>query len=327
MHPRPVVGVDQRPEIGARGPSPRRPAASARARSARRGTAPRSSGARARARRDPHDWPAPANALAATWPAAHSGSTPASTIARWLPAASSPGRITRSTPGWVASGRAARSSPWRSCRIGAEVEQLGQALGGQRRLLDGLSTTALPVDERRGERAAASRPAGRSRASGSRPRRAARAAPGRRAAAGRARAARARRTPRTRRSRPRRRRASPRAARRPRASAARPARARARAAGAPRPSAASRARRARCAPRRRARRGGRDRVVRLGHGAGGNVPIGSPVAGSSTASSDALTPRSSMLMSLVRRTRRPPGRTLVESRTNGQSRTSSSLLI
>ena len=94
VHPVAVVGVDQRAELGRRfepgtDPQGRAPAGCS---ASRNGSA--TAWCTCTRSTDPHDWPAPANALAATSAAAHSGSTPASTSTRWLPAPSSPGRIT-----------------------------------------------------------------------------------------------------------------------------------------------------------------------------------------------------------------------------------------
>ena len=175
VHPHALVVVDQRPELGARGRGPAR-SASARARAA---SASRNGSATAwctcTRSTDPHDWPAPANALDATSSAAHSGSTPASITTRWLPAASSPGRITRSTPGMGRERLRGALVAVQDLQDVAQVEQLDHALRGQRRLLGRLEDDGVAGDQRRRERAAGGGERVGTTASGSRRRRAAHA--------------------------------------------------------------------------------------------------------------------------------------------------------
>src|ERR671929_193065 len=101
---------------------------------------------------DVHSWPALANAPAAAWPAAHAGSTPSSTISGSLPPSSSsalrrspahaaassrpvaiePVWMTRSTPGWAASGRPARPGGLGGARRADGAVGGGRVAGGDR---------------------------------------------------------------------------------------------------------------------------------------------------------------------------------------------------
>ena len=261
---------------------------------------------------EPHDWPAPANALAGDLGGRPFG-VDAGVDDRQVAARGLLARAHHEVDAGVGGERARGALvAVEDLQDRAEVEQLDDALGGQRRLLRRLEDDRVAGDERRGERAARRRQRIGTTASGSRRRRAARAARGRRAAGGRARAGRAPRRPRataipasTPPSEPGSgvpasrvcSSASSRAHSRSRRAAAFSSEPRALGIGA-RPGAVRGARRAR--PRR----------APPGAAPAGMCPIGSPVAGSSTASCGArcLTPRSSVLIvPCVPATRARPG--------------------
>ena len=211
MHPHALVGVDHRSELGLRvhpGADPQRPRARGRA---RRGRARRARWWTKTRSTEPQDWPAPANALAATsLGRPRRDRRPRRRSPGGCPPPPRPGATTRSTEGCVASGRAARSSPCSSCRTPPRSSSSTIRSAASGAFSDGLSTTALPVTS-----AAAERAAGRGQRVAPRHQDrddAARLAQHEVAAwrRGRGRPGRARRRPRRRRSRPRRRRATPR---------------------------------------------------------------------------------------------------------------------
>ena len=150
-----MVGVDQRPELG-RGVDPRRRSA-ASARGAVSANRNRSATELCTCTRstDPQDWPAPANAEAATCSAAHAG-IHARVDDRQVAARGLLARAHHEVDAGVRAQRARGALvAVQELQDRAEVEQLGQPLGRQRRLLGRLEHDRVAAHQRRAERAAA----------------------------------------------------------------------------------------------------------------------------------------------------------------------------